>query len=387
MIGLPDVAAPVPVGAQSSPPGNPDQLRASGRAFGAAAAALAAQAAWVRRCGTVDGWVGATASAYQARMAGIAQRMDQAGQAMQHAAAALGELADRLEEAQLLWARASGIVHPSALSGLPCPSGDDFGRATRLFATARAEGDGAGRVARDRLAGVTAALYALRAQAKAPLPRPPAGAAAINPCGAFPQQASSVFWNNGIIPLDTVCIVYAATLVEVDGEPVSVLEPVPLIGSGTTDTKGKPKRNQVDPENDEAIPAEVKSLVQARIRRAQAVGDEGIRFQADTAQNLRVRGVRVIGFGNKVFDKFGKTITDIDIETDHALIEVTTSPSGKFDQSLALLKDPRVNPAGKPVAVFGLKYSPTAAIKLTSEDVEVFTSEDDLASWLLGLQR
>jgi len=28
----------------------------------------------------------------------------------------------------------------------------------------------------------------------------------------------------------------------------------------------------------------------------------------------------VIDFGNKVFDKFGGTITDIDIETDHALM-------------------------------------------------------------------
>jgi hypothetical protein len=321
-------------------------------------------------------------------MAGIAQRIDRAGQAMQHAAAALDELADRLEEAQLLWARASGIVHPSAISGLPCPSGDDVGRANRLFATAHAQADQAERVARDRLAGVTSALYALRAQAKAPLPRPPAGAAAINPCGAFPQEASSVFWNNGIIPLDTVCIVYAATLLEVDGEPVSVLEPVPLIGSGTTDTKGKPKRrNQVDSENDEAIPAEVKALVQARIRRAQAVGDEGIRFQADTAQNLRVRGVRVIGFGNKVFDKFGGTITDIDIETDHALIEVTKSPRGKFDQALDMLKDPRVNPAGKPVAVYGLDYSTTASRVLTEGGMKVFTSEDDLVTWLLGLQR
>ncbi len=219
----------------------PTQLRASGHAFGAAAAALGAQASWVRQSGTVDGWVGATASAYQIRMAGIAQRIDRAGQAMQHAAAALGELADRLEDAQLLWARASAIVHPLPLRGLPGASADDLGRASRLFATAH-EADQAGRVAWDRLVGVTSALHALSAQAKAPPPS--AGAATINPCGVFPHEASSMFWNNGIIPLDTVCIVYAETLVEVHGEPVSVLEPVPLFKPSTTDTKGKPKEAQ-----------------------------------------------------------------------------------------------------------------------------------------------
>jgi len=203
----------------------------------------------------VDGRVGATASAYQIRMAGIAQRIDRAGQAMQHAAAALGELADRLEDAQLLWTRASAIVHPLPLRGLPGASADDLGRASRLFATAH-EADQAGRVAWDRLVGVTSALHALSAQAKAPPPS--AGAATINPCGVFPHEASSMFWNNGIIPLDTVCIVYAETLVEVDGEPVSVLEPVPLFKPSTTDTKGKPKRrSRVDPEDDEAIPPEV----------------------------------------------------------------------------------------------------------------------------------
>ena len=156
-------------------------------------------------------------------------------------AAALGELADRLEDAQLLWARASAIVHPLPLRGLPGASADDLGRASRLFATAH-EADQAGRVAWDRLVGVTSALHALSAQAKAPPPS--AGAATINPCGVFPHEASSMFWNNGIIPLDTVCIVYAETLVEVHGEPVSVLEPVPLFKPSTTDTKGKPKEAQ-----------------------------------------------------------------------------------------------------------------------------------------------
>jgi len=127
--------------------------------------------------------------------------------------------------------------------------------------------------------------------------------------------------------------------------------------------------------------------VQARIRRAQAVGDEGIRLQADTAQNLRVRGVRVIDFGNKVFDKFGGTITDIDIETDHALIEVTRSPGGKFDQAFKMLNDPRVNPARKPLAVYGSGYSALAAKKAAEDGIPVFTSEDDLVSWLLGLQQ
>src|SRR6266567_9309518 len=81
------------------PPANPDQLRASRDAFAAASAGLQGWVSLVRSCAIVDGWVGATQDAYRARMAAIAQRILRAAQALHDAAAAFGELADRLEDA------------------------------------------------------------------------------------------------------------------------------------------------------------------------------------------------------------------------------------------------------------------------------------------------
>lgn len=371
MNAFPAVAAPPPVD-HSPPPGNPDQLRATRDAFGAAAATLTGMAPWVRTCGTVDGWVGPAADAYRDRMAGIAERIGRAGEAMHDAAVAFGDLAARLEDARALWLRAAR----------------DHSHATRLLAEAHEEADQALSVARARLGAVTAALHVLREQAKAPLPPSPVNGAAPNPCGVWPQEASSAFWDNGIIPLDTVCIAYTDVILEVDGEPVSVLQAIPLVGPGDTDAKGKKPRNRVDRNSQDAIPPEVRARVIAGIQADLKSIDEGKQFQAQAAQAMRAGGVRMIGYGRKVVGKY-RTITDVDVETEHAMVEITKSDGGKLDQVLDMQRDRRINPEGKAVALYAPNYTDDAkaAIAQRSKTIPVFRDMNDLIPWLVDLQR
>ena len=53
-----------------------------------------------------------------------------------------------------------------------------------------------------------------------------------------------------------------------------------------------------------------------------------------------------------------------------------------------MLIDPRVNPEGKPVALYVPKgHAEVPSTELAKQGVSVFENEDDLVSWLLGLQR
>ena len=115
---------------------------------------------------------------------------------------------------------------------------------------------------------------------------------------------------------------------------------------------------------------------------ALAKGPEGLRFQAEVAQNVRIRGVQVSAFARKVFDRFGKEIGEIDFETQRAIVEVTTSEKEKMTQAIDLATDRRLNPGGKSVIVYAPRYSPNAQAALAPQRIRAARTMDELMTML-----
>ncbi|GAC1365216.1 MAG: hypothetical protein NVSMB32_08520 [Actinomycetota bacterium] len=385
MISLPTVAAPPvqhtqpPTPMPPLPEGDPEELRRGAFAFATIAAGLVDGARWAGQWSTVANWQGGAAIDYGERMRLIAQRLNRAGLALGDAGQALGELANRLADARAAWGHGLTLALDPLLLGSP-GSNDDVRRAQILFARARDEADQAQASARNRLATATSQLSALARQAGARLPRPLIPV--INPCGLVPQETSSFFWNNGMLPMDTVCLAWTETIIEVDGLPLLTLQPVPVLkdsGAGRND-----KGRQRDPNGADGplLTPEHKLKIRAGIRRAIVAGDEDTKFEGQVAQNLRVRGVQVTDFKTTVFTRLGTKRGEIDIETQEPIIEVTTSESGKLDQAVRFATDAKMNPAGKQVIVYSTKYTAAAEKALAQSGVRVARSMDELLSLL-----
>ena len=115
--------------------------------------------------------------------------------------------------------------------------------------------------------------------------------------------------------------------------------------------------------------------------------DEGVLFEGLTAQSLRNAGVNVTGFQRYVYDsQSNRIVTDIDFETDKAIIETTVSRTGKAGRVAVLMKSPIVNPNHKAIIVYGEKYTNKSAIEaVTSQGGYVVNSMEELLALLRTL--
>ncbi|ETX07723.1 MAG: hypothetical protein ETSY2_09585 [Candidatus Entotheonella gemina] len=80
------------------------------------------------------------------------------------------------------------------------------------------------------------------------------------------------------------------------------------------------------------------------------------------------------------------SIGEVDVETQNALIEVTTRRSGKSKQIRKLLANSDMNPARKPVILFAPNYGAHATTNITSTGAIVVCTEEELLEVLATLE-
>lgn len=132
---------------------------------------------------------------------------------------------------------------------------------------------------------------------------------------------------------------------------------------------------------DEARRAELNQ----QIDDARTSPDAGKRDEGDVAHAIRDN---VWDFNRKVGPNGSKG--EVDIETQKAIVEVTRGRAdGKYKQTTQTLRDPEVNPDGKPVILYikpGQKRPPSQRIKdLEAAGVKVVRNDDELKQALRDL--
>jgi hypothetical protein len=76
---------------------------------------------------------------------------------------------------------------------------------------------------------------------------------------------------------------------------------------------------------------------------------------------------------------------EVDVETNRAIIEVTTRRTGKLKQIQKLLSHPDMNPLGKPVILFAPNYGRTATQDITNAGALVVRTQEELRRVLATL--
>lgn len=116
--------------------------------------------------------------------------------------------------------------------------------------------------------------------------------------------------------------------------------------------------------------------IATRVAAALNSGDKGRILEGRTA--LAVLN-NIVAFQKKVIDpNTGQEITDIDVETSTAIIQVTTNKKGKLDQTQTTINNPWVNPTNKPVIVFAPNYSRFGIPGLESTGAHYAKTLDDV---------
>jgi hypothetical protein len=124
--------------------------------------------------------------------------------------------------------------------------------------------------------------------------------------------------------------------------------------------------------------------IEAAIQNALASPDKHIQLEGEVARMVQKFGWKVTGFQRDIGPD--GSITDIDVETDNAIIEVTTSPSRKLPQIRTFQSDPRVNPTGKAVVLFSKRYGKTAGKAVTATGAFVAHNSEELYNVLKSLR-
>jgi hypothetical protein len=120
-----------------------------------------------------------------------------------------------------------------------------------------------------------------------------------------------------------------------------------------------------------------------RIQDALASTNPGEALEGQVAQGLQDAGVSIEQFQAEVGTN--GSIGELDVVTDRAIIEVTTSPSGKLAQITKLLTNTQMNPLGKPVILYAPNYGGAAGTAITSTGAYVARSMAELLQILAGL--
>ena len=110
-------------------------------------------------------------------------------------------------------------------------------------------------------------------------------------------------------------------------------------------------------------PSEIEDAIANVEKKAKTVPDEDSRFGYDLQARMgRFLQNKLKGFDRPELGKDGRAI-DLDLETEHAIIETTVRPKGKSSQIERFITDPWINPKNKLVILYGPNYTNTAAVK------------------------
>ncbi len=118
----------------------------------------------------------------------------------------------------------------------------------------------------------------------------------------------------------------------------------------------------------------------AKVANALNSGDKDRVLEGQTA--LLVLS-NLISFQRTIVDpNTGLTITDIDVETPDAIIEVTNAQQGKLGQITVQRTNPYVNPSGKPVILFAPLYKATGVKNMKNLGIPYAKTLDELRQLL-----
>ncbi|MBY0507023.1 MAG: RHS repeat-associated core domain-containing protein [Bryobacteraceae bacterium] len=92
------------------------------------------------------------------------------------------------------------------------------------------------------------------------------------------------------------------------------------------------------------------------------------------------------GIEKEFFDVYGQRITEVDLETSYALIEVKTRPKADITQANTHVSDRRVNPNRKPVIVYGPELSTRQRREYGQKGVTVVGSIDEFLDFVRRLK-
>jgi hypothetical protein len=131
--------------------------------------------------------------------------------------------------------------------------------------------------------------------------------------------------------------------------------------------------------------------IEAAIRKALASSNTGTELEGKVARYAQAAGSTVTGFQRKIvqapmFTEPARTLTDIDVETDEALIEVTTVKNGKLGQVQDLISDLKRNPTRKPVILYAPGYRDRLRRAVRAIGAQVARTPEQLADILKSLR-
>ncbi len=124
--------------------------------------------------------------------------------------------------------------------------------------------------------------------------------------------------------------------------------------------------------------------IDTAITKALNSSDAHVRLEGQVPQELRNAGFQVIGFRNKIGPN--GSITEIDVETPQAIIEVTVSKQGRLGDVEIKMNNIDVNPSKKPVILFAPKYDKLPENSIVKAGASVVRSTQELMSRLRSMK-
>lgn len=109
------------------------------------------------------------------------------------------------------------------------------------------------------------------------------------------------------------------------------------------------------------------------------------RLEGTVANAIIQAGFILVSF-NKAVGLNGE-IGEIDIETENAIIEVTTQTSRKLKQIQKLISNPDLNSLKKPVVLYAPNYKLTPAQDIIASGSYVVRTQDELLELLFTLEK
>ena len=104
------------------------------------------------------------------------------------------------------------------------------------------------------------------------------------------------------------------------------------------------------------------------------------------AQLLLDNGIAVVSFQRLEYEPVsGDPISDVDVETDRAIIEVTTGKKRKIEQIDILRSDTHLNPSGKLVILFAPSYKKFVLANVLAAGYRVARSDQELLNIIRSL--
>jgi hypothetical protein len=95
---------------------------------------------------------------------------------------------------------------------------------------------------------------------------------------------------------------------------------------------------------------------------------------------IKDAGIDIIDYNKKLGPN--ASIGEIDIETPHAIVEVTVQKAGKLTQVKALINDPQISPTEKPVILYAPNYLRTAGKAVSDAGASVVRTPQALINLL-----